>query len=46
MVHAILVLAFLIGIILLQIFLSRTERKWLGLILPIISFFVWFSLSF
>ncbi len=27
-----------IGVILLQIFLSKKESKWLGLILPIISF--------
>ena len=38
MVRAILAFAFLIGIVLLQIFLSRTERKWPGLILPVISF--------
>ena len=38
MVRATLAFAFLIGIVLLQIFLSRTERKWPGLILPIISF--------
>ena len=38
MVRATLAFAFLIGIVLLQIFLSRTERKWPGLILPVISF--------
>jgi len=31
-------LALCTGIILLQIFLSKKENKWLGLILPIISF--------
>lgn len=40
MVRATLAFAFLIGIVLLQIFLSRTERKWPGLILPIISMFM------
>lgn len=38
MVRATLAFAFLIGIVLLQIFLSRTERKWPGLVLPVISF--------
>lgn len=38
MVRATLAFAFLIGIVLLQIFLSQTERKWPGLILPVISF--------
>ena len=38
MVRATLAFAFLIGIVLLQIFLSRTERNWPGLILPVISF--------
>ncbi len=37
MFHTIMKLAFLIGI-LLQIFLSRAERKWAGWILPVISF--------
>ncbi|MFT5872158.1 MAG: uncharacterized membrane-anchored protein YitT (DUF2179 family) [Clostridium sp.] len=30
---------FLLGIIILQIFLSKRENKWLGLILPIINVF-------
>ncbi len=38
MVRAILAFAFLIGIVLLHIFLSQTGRKWTGLILPVISF--------
>lgn len=46
MIRAILVLAFLTGIILLQIFLSRTEHKWPGLILPIISFLFGFLYPF
>lgn len=46
MVRAILALAFLTGIILLQIFLSRTERKWSGLILPVISFLFGFLYPF
>lgn len=32
------VMVFLAGIVLLQIFLSKRENKWLGLILPTISF--------
>lgn len=31
---------FLLGIIILQIFLSKRENKWIGLILPIINFFL------
>jgi NADH:ubiquinone oxidoreductase subunit 5 (subunit L)/multisubunit Na+/H+ antiporter MnhA subunit len=31
------VLAVIIGIVLLQIFLSKKENKWLGLILPLVS---------
>ena len=46
MVRAILAFAFLIGIVLLQIFLSRTERKWSGLILPVISFLFGFLYPF
>lgn len=46
MVRTILALAFLIGIILLQVFLSQTERKWPGLILPIISFLFGFLYPF
>jgi len=33
----VLVLVFFAGIIVLQVFLSKKENKWLGLILPIIS---------
>jgi uncharacterized membrane protein YoaK (UPF0700 family) len=32
------VMLFLVGIVLLQIFLSKRENKWLGLIFPMISF--------
>lgn len=46
MVRATLAFAFLIGIVLLQIFLSRTERKWPGLILPVISFLFGFLYPF
>ncbi len=35
-----IVLLFIAGVIALQIFLSKQENKWLGLILPIISFLV------
>ena len=41
MVDIILIIAFLIlgvGIVSLQLYLSKKENKWLGLILPIISF--------
>jgi len=31
-------IAFIVGMIILQIFLSKRENKWAGLILPIISF--------
>ena len=34
----VLALAALTGMVLLQIFLSKKESKWLGLILPIVSF--------
>lgn len=37
-VRTMIVLLFLIGIVLLQIFLSKRENRWLGLIIPIISF--------
>ncbi len=33
------VLLFIAGAIMLQIFLSKRERKWPGLVLPIIAFF-------
>lgn len=46
MVRATLAFAFLIGIVLLQIFLSRTERKWPRLILPVISFLFGFLYPF
>ena len=46
MVRATLAFAFLIGIVLLQIFLSRTERKWPGLVLPVISFLFGFLYPF
>ena len=35
-----LLLAFGVGIILLQIYLSKKENKWSGLVLPILSFFI------
>ncbi|NLT14556.1 MAG: hypothetical protein GXY05_09465 [Clostridiales bacterium] len=37
-VSTFLVLAITAGVILLQIFLSKKENKWLGLILPFITF--------
>lgn len=37
-VNLIITLALLAGIILLQIYLSKSESKWPGLVLPIISF--------
>lgn len=37
-IRTIIVLLFLVAIILLQIILSKRESKWLGLIIPIISF--------
>lgn len=37
-VNLIFALALLVGIILLQIYLSRRESKWPGLVFPIISF--------
>jgi hypothetical protein len=46
MVRATLAFAFLIGIVLLQIFLSQTKRKWPGLILPVISFLFGFLYPF
>lgn len=39
-VNTLIALAFLVGIVFLQIFLSKKESKWPGLILPIISFIV------
>ena len=35
-------LALLVGVILLQIYLSKRESKWPGLVLPIISFLISF----
>ena len=37
-VNLIFVLVLLVGIILLQIFLSKRESKWPGLVLPILAF--------
>ena len=37
-VNVLVSLAFIVGIFLLQIFLSRTESKWPGLVLPVITF--------
>lgn len=36
-IRTLLFLAFIIGTVVLQIFLSKKENKWLGLILPAIS---------
>ena len=36
-VNTLIALAFLVGLVFLQIFLSKRESKWPGLILPIIS---------
>lgn len=37
-IRLIIVLAFFVAVVLLQIFLSRRESKWPGLVLPIIAF--------
>lgn len=37
--NVIILILFLIGIIALQIFLSKKESKWLGLVLPVINMF-------
>ena len=37
-VNLIFTLALLVGVILLQIYLSKRESKWPGLVLPIIAF--------
>ena len=37
-VNLIITLAFLAGVIILQIYLSKKESKWPGLVLPIIAF--------
>ena len=39
-VRTLIALAFLVGIVFLQIFLSKNESKFPGLVLPIISFLV------
>lgn len=36
--RGLIILAFIVGVILLQIFLSKTESRWPGLVLPIIAF--------
>lgn len=36
--RGLVILAFIVGVILLQIFLSKTESKWPGLVLPMIAF--------
>lgn len=37
-VNTLILLFFLAGVVFLQIFLSKCENKWAGLIIPIISF--------
>ena len=37
-VSLIILLVFLVGIVLLQIFLSRRESRWPGLVLPLLTF--------
>ena len=37
-VNLIIALAFLTGVVLLQIYLSKKENKWPGLVLPILAF--------
>lgn len=37
-IHTLILLALLVGIILLQIFLSRRESRWPGLVLPSLTF--------
>lgn len=46
MVRTILVLAFWAGMVPLQIFLSRAERKWPGLIFPMAAFLFSFLYPF
>lgn len=43
-IHTLILLALLVGIVLLQIFLSRRESRWPGLVLPILFFL--FSLMY
>lgn len=38
LVTLLIILALLVGVILLQIYLSRRESRWPGLVLPLISF--------
>ena len=38
MINLLILLLVIICVILLQIFLSRTENKWPGLVLPVLSF--------
>ena len=40
--RTLVVLLFITGVIVLQIFLSKRESKWPGLVLPIISFLISF----
>lgn len=40
--RTLVVLLFIAGVIVLQIFLSKRESKWPGLVLPIISFLISF----
>ena len=42
MMRTLVVLLFITGVIVLQIFLSKRESKWPGLVLPIISFLISF----
>ena len=37
-INALITLALLVGIVLLQIFLSRRESRWPGLVLPLLTF--------
>lgn len=46
MVRTALVLAFWVGMVPLQVFLSRAERKWPGLIFPMITFLFSFLYPF
>ncbi|AEV67422.1 hypothetical protein [Acetivibrio clariflavus] len=42
--RGLIILAFIVGVVLLQIFLSKTESRWPGLVLPIIAFLFSFFL--
>ena len=37
-IHTLILLALLVGIVLLQIFLSRRKSRWPGLVLPSLTF--------